>query len=258
MHQSVLDNWHTFSTPLEGRVHSMYVDVKQLVTCAVGNLIDPISLALQLPWKHERSGALATADEVRAAWNDIKQNAPTLCKMHWKYAAVRNDLRLSDEDIDALVHQKLHEFYAYLKKHHFPALDVYPADAQLGILSMSWACGPGFPQTFKNFKRAVLNGDWEGARASCKIREEGNPGVVPRNKHNRTCFSNAAIVVQSDLDRTRLYWPGVPTLESEPPPAPEPEHDPPPAQAHWIGEFGLPDDVHSDLAELKRKDISDK
>lgn len=111
--------------------------------------------------------------------------------------------------MDELVARKRGEFYAYLKQHHFPTLEEYPADAQLGILSMAWACGPGFPRTFKNFTRSVLNGDWAGAAASCKIREAGNPGVVPRNKANRTCFGNAAIVIQGNLDRERLHWPGV-------------------------------------------------
>src|SRR5690606_22446954 len=38
MQQSVIDRWHDFSEPLEGRVSSMYLDVKGLVTCCVGNL----------------------------------------------------------------------------------------------------------------------------------------------------------------------------------------------------------------------------
>ena len=38
--QSVIDRWHEFSEPLEGRVNSMYLDVKGLVTTCVGNLID--------------------------------------------------------------------------------------------------------------------------------------------------------------------------------------------------------------------------
>lgn len=254
MRRSVIDNWHKFSEPLEGRVSSMYLDVKGLVTTCVGNLIDTPHEAAKLPWRHGADGPLATRAEIIAAWQQLKARQD-LAKRHWKYAAQLNDLRLTEEAMDELVSSKRAEFYAYLKRVHFPDIDSWPADAQLGTMSMAWACGPGFPQTFKNFKRAALANDWEGARAACKIRETNNPGVVPRNAHNRTCFSNAAIVVQSELDPERLYWPGTATPEPEdekpPPPAAHVEDDP------WIGDptLGLPDDIRADLAEQKRLDL---
>lgn len=184
----------------------MYLDVKGLVTTCVGNLIDTPHEAAKLPWRHGTEGPHATRDEVFAAWHALKARQD-LAKKHWRFAAQLNDLRLTEQAMDELVAKKRGEFYAYMKRHHFPAIDDYPADAQLGLLSMAWACGPGFPRTFKNFALSVVNGDWEGAAAACKIREAGNPGVVPRNKANRTCFGNAAIVVQSNLDRERLHWP---------------------------------------------------
>jgi GH24 family phage-related lysozyme (muramidase) len=266
MRQSVIDKWHAFSDPLEGKVFSMYLDIKGLITTGVGNLINAVSEALKLPWRHEATGELATPEEVTDAWKELKSRQD-LAKLHYKYAAALNDLRLSEEAVDELVRSKLLEFYAYLKRVHFPDIDSWPADAQLGTMSMAWACGPGFPQTFKNFKRAVLAGDWEGARAACKIRETNNPGVVPRNAHNRTCFSNAAIVVKNGLDREKLHWPGSPPLEDDPPPVePLTEDDKPLAPAvqvidgAWIGDaqLGLPDDVRDDIAEQKRKDIADK
>lgn len=255
MKHAVANAWHLFSEPLEGRVHSMYLDVKGLITTGVGNLIDPVSLAVQLPWKHANSGfELASKGDVVAAWNELK-GRQELAKMHWKYAAKLNDLRLTDEDVDRLVEQKLLEFEAHLKKHHFPDWDAFPADGQLGIMSMSWACGPGFPSAFKNFKAAVMGQNWEAARASCKIRETGNPGVVPRNAANRTCFSNAAVVVANGMDRDRLHWPehAVPELDrTDMPLAPAipPEN--------WIGDpLGLPDDVFDDLQNIRKEQNRD-
>lgn len=221
MHASVAHAFHAFSRPLEGRLRSMYVDVKNLVTTGTGNLIDPAPLALELPWKHGKTGALATASEVAAAWAQLKHHPGfavkaggplvPLSKLSAKVAASLNDLRLDDADIDALVERKLGEFEAYITAKHFPAFGTYPADAQLGILSMAWAVGPGFPQTFSNFKRAVLDGDWQIAIACCKIREEGNPGIVPRNARNRALFANANVVVDRKLDPSVLWWPNVPT-----------------------------------------------
>src|SRR5690606_14815421 len=99
-----------------------------------------------------------------------------------------------------------------------------------------------------------------------KIREEGNPGVVPRNRHNRTCFSNAGIVVQSGLDRETLHWPGTPTVpEEKPAPVSAAIERPlmPTMWQHedsWVGdiELGLPDDIRDDLAEQKRLDLLEK
>ncbi len=216
MHSSVLEIWHAFSEPLEGRVHSMYVDVKNLVTTGVGNLIDPVGAALRLPWKHP-DGSLASDDEIRKQWLTLKHHPGLavktggplvpLAKLHWKYAAKLTTLRLTDADINALVTAKLIEFESYLVKHHFPFFAKWPADAQLGTLSMAWACGPGFPATFKNFARAATAQDWIAAKATCKIRTEGNPGVVPRNRANEICFENAATVRESGLDPSVLHWP---------------------------------------------------
>lgn len=211
-----LDKWHEFSAPLEGRVYSMYCDIKGLVTCAVGILIDPISLAMKLPWRLHDTGTspapdsapLASHDQVVSGWNDLKSNREALKKLHWKYAAKRNRLRLSSADVDALVKKKLFEFEAFMKGRYFPDWLDFPADAQLAICSMAWACGAGFPATFTNFTRFANKQDWVNAALCAKIREAGNPGIVPRNKHNQTCFRNASIVIANDMDRDELHWPG--------------------------------------------------
>jgi uncharacterized protein with NAD-binding domain and iron-sulfur cluster len=205
MHPSVFNHWHEFSEPLEGRVHSMYLDVKGLVTTGVGNLIDSVGTAQALPWKHA-DARLATKAEVAAAWRELKSRQE-FAKLHWKYAAKLNDLRLTDADIDALVADKLRGNVAFLERNYFTAWDTFPADAQLAILSMAWALGPGFPKTFKNCARAIVLQDWLAAAASCTIKEAGNPGVVPRNKRNRHCFANAAAVVAHDMPREILHWP---------------------------------------------------
>ncbi len=208
MHPEVAAAFRAFTEPLEGYVRSMYCDVKCLITTGCGNLVDPVGAALALPWKHEASGELASQAEVLAAWNNLKAQAAKYSKLHWKYAAQLNDLRLSDSDIDALVLNKLNQNVAYLRR-TFSRWDDFPADGQLGILSMAWACGPGFTKTFTNFTAAVLSGNWDAAVLTCKISEAGNPGVVPRNEHDRLCFANAAIVVRGAFDRDHLNWPNV-------------------------------------------------
>lgn len=208
---AVLDAWHAFSEPLEGRVHSMYLDVLGLVTTGVGNLIDTPDQAAALPWVHERTGARATRDEVIAAWRALKARKD-LAKLHYKYAAALNDLRLTDAAIDAMVLDKLRSNAAYLQSRHFRDFAEWPADAQLGVLSMAWAVGPGFPVKFGNFTRAVVAAEasrWIDAKACCKIRELGNPGVVPRNRANERCFDNAHTTHIHGLDPAALNWPAL-------------------------------------------------
>lgn len=230
MHDSVRDAWHAFSTPLEGRVHSMYLDVLGLVTCGVGNLIDasrggsiaPWHPALELPWKHS-DGSLASNDQIRIAWQNLKARGD-LARKHWKYAAELNDLRLTDGDIDALVAAKLEENERLLVR-AFPDFDEMPADGQLCILSMAWACGPGFPKTFRSFTHLVNKGDWVSARGACKIRTEGNPGVVPRNRADELCCFNAASVVEHGWNPRTLHWPNEARRDADTEPAPPPSRE---------------------------------
>jgi hypothetical protein len=233
LHPSVTDAWHVFSEPLEGRVPYMYLDVKNLITTAVGKLVDPIDLALPLPWRLD--GRPATPREVREDWlalhnennRRLRWGVKPLSKLHHKFAAPYTRVRLDAIGIDAIVADTLALFVRKLIA-IFPAFESFPADAQLAICSMAWACGPGFDVDafdngnggWPNFCRLVRARDWAGCVAgldanhdgiadsfAAKIRETGNAGVVPRNKANALCFSNAAWVENHGLDRSRLFWP---------------------------------------------------
>lgn len=208
MHRSTIEAFLRFTEPLEGRVPYMYLDIKTLVTTGVGNLIDPVAAALELPWKI--NGKPASQEEIQRDFWELKAR-PELAKRHHKYAAEVTRVRLDPADIDALVLRKLLANERYLKK-EFPEWDSFPADAQLGLCSMAWALGAGFSRTFKNFARAVHEQDWEGARDHCKIRSDDNPGIVPRNEHNQLCFGNAAFVRHHGLPLDALHWPKAATV----------------------------------------------
>lgn len=212
LHDSVKAAWHTFSEPLEGRVAGMYLDIRGLVTCAVGILIDPLSLAMPLPWKRDSDGQPATPDQVRAAWHVLKSRQD-LKKRNVSHARALTGLHLDDADIDAIVAKKLEANAAFITAHHFPLFDEFPADAQLGIMSMAWAVGPGFPTKFPTFAGFAKRQAWEDAIEHCSIRTEGNPGVIPRNRANRVCFANAEIVNRCGLALDILRWPNVAMAE---------------------------------------------
>ena len=217
MHASATSRFRAFTEPLEGVVRHMYLDVKGLVTTGVGNLIDPVGQALVLPfrWKDQASNAkravLASQQEIMEEWNSIKNNFELASKGHRACKGLTR-LELSDESIDQLIKKRLASNEAFLKKHKsFAAFDEWPADAQLGLMSMAWAAGANLEKTFPKFSAACGSMDFEAAAERCKLREQGNAGVIPRNRANQHLFRNAAAVLAGEPDgfyvRATLYYP---------------------------------------------------
>ena len=219
MFPAVQSGFPTFSTKFEGRVPYMYLDVLGLVTVGVGNLVDPVLAAQALPFRFKNRpgiaapGSAATADQIAAEWQALK-NDPSLKTRGYKACEPITQLELSDDAIDSLIIDRLTKNESFLKRQPwFQDFDIWPADAQLGLLSMAWAMGPAGPGNFPSFRAACQRLDFNTAAAQCKMNEAGNPGVVPRNQANITLFSNAAIVVagaaQGGLQRSNLYYPQV-------------------------------------------------
>lgn len=204
MYQSVRDAFYDFNVPLEGVINWMYLDIKGFVTIGVGNLIDPVDRALELPFEYEdQPGSMAFQEEISDAWQTVKSNISLKSKGATAFKSLTN-LRLNDAAIRSLVDAKLTANETFLQG-AFPEFDHFPADAQLGLLSMAWAMGAGFASKFPKFRSACLSQDWDTAAAECQISEVGNPGVKPRNQADETLFSNAARVVE--LGDTSGYYP---------------------------------------------------
>ena len=205
MHTSVNTVFPTFSKRFEGYVHWMYLDIKGLVTIGIGNLIDTVGTVKNLPFTDKVTGIRATQAEIIAEWTRIK-GMRQLAQKGYKACEAETRLRVSDEAIAALVRERLRGNEALLRK-TFPSWETWPADAQLGVLSVAWAVGAGFASTWPKFTAACLAGDWPGARDHCRLREQGNPGVIPRNQANRLLFANALEVTKQGLEPSRLYYP---------------------------------------------------
>jgi hypothetical protein len=219
MFPSVQSIFPTFSAKFEGRVPFMYLDVLGLVTVGVGNLVDPVAVAQALPFRFKNRpgirtpGSAATPDEIAAEWQMLKSN-PNLGKQGYKACDPITQLELSDQGIDSLILDRLTKNESFLKRQPwFQSFDAWPADAQLGLLSMAWAMGPGGPGGFPAFRGACQKLDFSTAAAECKMNEAGNPGLVPRNQANVTLFSNAATVHagagQNGFQIATLYYPQV-------------------------------------------------
>ncbi|MGW1987784.1 peptidoglycan-binding domain-containing protein [Streptomyces collinus] len=220
MYPSVNAAFLPFSEPLEGRLNFMYLDVKRLVSTGVGNLLDaddpdvfgsnPVPLAdiFTVDWFDKDTLAKADASEISHEYTKVKFSGTELSTVAQKKAITR--LRISDEDINNLCARKLATFEVKLKaRAPFADLDNWPADAQLGLFSMTWAMGPGFK--FPLFLSAATIGDWLTMASQCKMKEKGNPGVIPRNVRNGLLFTLAGwMAAPPPGDFTQLvYDPGL-------------------------------------------------
>lgn len=216
MHPSVRARFRSFNEPLEGVVKYMYLDVKGLVTIGVGNLIDPIGAALALPFRYKtKSGApgggqLASKADIEVEWKLIKGKRE-LARLGHRACAPLTKLELDDGAINHIILTRLSQNEGFLKRQKaFQRFDQWPADAQLGLLSMAWAMGPGFSTGWPKFSAACEKMDFDAAAANCKMSEAGNPGVAPRNRANAHLFRNAAAVLAGEADgfyrRDELYF----------------------------------------------------
>jgi GH24 family phage-related lysozyme (muramidase) len=205
MRDSVRDAFLTFTAPMEGVVPFLYADPKGLVSIGIGNLVDPIQLALSLPLAHP-DGSPADRGEIATEWLRVK-NDPHSAQGGWTYAKSITRLRMTQEGIRALVANKLHQNDAFIA-HRFPAYEQWPADAQMGVMSMCWAVGPAFQKTWPKFTQALDMLDFEEAAVQCFMPEEKTiSGLRPRNRANALLFRNAEQVIRLQLDQDMLYWP---------------------------------------------------
>ena len=204
MHESVKAAFVQFTEAFEGSVATMYLDIKGLVTVAIGNLIDPIGAALDMPFLRA-DGSRASRSEIGAEWRNMKTN-PDLARLGWTAAAKIATLHLDESGIEEVVQAKLASNERILMT-RFPEYPLWPADAQLAVLSMAWACGPGF--RFPLFEAAMLARDFALAATHSHMGDSHNPGLHPRNVATLVLLANAATVEAAGADPETLHYPEV-------------------------------------------------
>jgi len=211
MYNSVRSAFIQFSL-LEGRVNYMYLDIKGLVTTAEGILIDPVGCALRMPWQH-KDGSSVTSNDIIMEWRKMKLHRELAQQGH-RAARGLASLFLTESSMDRLILDKFDSF-AKILKNYFPKLDEFPADAQLGLMSMAWAMGPAFAPKFPVFTKHCNLLDFEEAAYECYINTKGNPGIIPRNHANFKLFQAAAHVLEENLNPESLYGIELPKVDGE-------------------------------------------
>lgn len=244
-----------------GYILWMFPDVKKLISGGFGLLLDPVALAMTVPWRSQ-DGTLASREQVIAEWSRLKnfvEKNPGSEFWSWKRFEKQTTLRLTPEDMDAAVLSKVAMNETVLRR-GFPDYDSWPADAQLGIHSMAWACGPGIwsqsagRNHWPKLTAACRARDWRTAAVECFMNEEKrNPGIIPRNKGNRVMFMNAAYVEERGHDPDVLIWPSAMSDQEDTQPELVPLMRPDPIQARTV----VPFDVVHPKVPLGRDDDDD-
>jgi GH24 family phage-related lysozyme (muramidase) len=221
MWASVSANWVGLNQPLEGVLPFMYLDQRGLVTTGMGNLIDtsrPLPaeptdaqreashrLAAQIAWLNQ-DNTPAPADAIAAEWDNVKGRTDLAQQGGGAFAAPVTSLHIDDGEITRIVTDRLTQNEATLTgRPEFSEFANWPADAQFGLLSMSWALGAGF--RFPNFQAAAAIGDWETAADQCVFGPHVGT-IEKRNAMDQQCFHNATQVVKQGLDPSVLLIAG--------------------------------------------------
>jgi hypothetical protein len=244
MRQVIRDTFFDFTAQREGFTPFLYADVLNLVTTGIGNLVDAgpnhdppgsttaerarlnnvvsaaaMAPAMSLPWKlrgpgwtskNPVAGALATPAEIADAWTRVKEQnvvSPDFSQRGgFAYAGLTN-ITLDLDEIKALFNRTLVSFDATLAR-RFPEWETWPADAQLAILSLSWANGPGFH--FPAMVTALQNRDFDTAATDSFYKLGGGTQASPqgRNLVHQIALHNAAMVERTGADPDRLIFPG--------------------------------------------------
>lgn len=169
----------------------MYLDTLGLVTCAIGNLIDPLESVIGVPFLRP-DGSDATWEEISEEWHEVKARKDLAPKGGGHFAEITK-LRLSDDGVAQVVARKLSQMNAHLAK-RFPSYElIWPSSAQLGVLSMAWAAGPAFKAP--HFEAAANTLDFLTCAKECGLH-------TARDSVNHDLFTHAAetITFGTDLD----------------------------------------------------------
>lgn len=191
MRECVRNAFLQFTQHFEGLCLFMYLDVMGLVTTGYGNLIDqngPAHLSA-FDWRALDGNPVEPAEVLRE-WERVK-GLQRLKQMGGGVFRHYTRLRATQASVDAFALHVLDGMWAKMLK-HFPEAEEWPADAQLGLLSMAWACGENFPPKWPKFSEAARNQRWTVCAEESHIVDRANPGVRPRNEADRTLFLNAA------------------------------------------------------------------
>lgn len=195
MHTSVMQRLISFQESHEMCVQWMYKDIKGLVSTGIGFLINESAdkaTAIR-GWVHKDNNMPATDEEIGDEWRMIKERSEPC---DWKTMEALTNLRLPRKVIDDHVLSVAQGNINWLKSHGHN-WDAYPADGQLGLLSLAWNGLGKYPKCLEHIK----NGNWFYAAGEATFK-----GIPKRQAETQRLLCNAGRVIARGLKPEVLYF----------------------------------------------------
>jgi hypothetical protein len=161
-----------------------------------------LAIGPSFPWQID--GRPATSEEITAQWNLVKSNTDPKLKSLGARNLQGNTMRLPASAVDALTQSRARANAAWHIR-VFPNVLTWPADAQFGLLGVSWGTGAGIETVnyMAPFVAAVKADDFEAMTATAtwaNINADRRAQLV-------RLFQNAKCVQQQGGDYATLNWP---------------------------------------------------
>ncbi len=191
MRESVKQGFLPFATRFDPLVSWMYLNRAGNVVTALGCSLEPITLALELPWVLRDGKQPAEENHIAGDWLRIKRNRILAHKGPTGSAPYTN-VELTQEGIERLVIKRLYELEQRFADAGFVDFDDWPADVQLAGLSMAWLDADLF-EHFPKWSKAMKQGAWRLGAKECFFRTTHHHELVGRNWAHRKLLLSAAL-----------------------------------------------------------------
>lgn len=195
MRPSVRSRLLSFQGDLEAVVPWMYLDSDSLVTVGIGYLLNSPEAAVKVKgFIHTTDGAPATEQEIRDEWKMVK-NSRTAGR--YKDLEHRTNLRLPTDAINQLAFNYAQTAVVGFLKGQGHDWDSYPADGQLGLLSLGWVGLGKYPKCLSYVKAR----NWFYAAGEATV-----PSIPRREAQQQRLLRNAGRVLARGLDPDTLWF----------------------------------------------------
>ena len=195
----------------EGKVPWMHKDRRGLVTIGIGNQIHDLEKHPKwnnpLKYRHKQGKTVTKAD-IKADHERVKNFPPPYDESSFESITM---LRLKKNAMTDLVNQKLNSLeHTLINSHWYNQFGFWPADAQMAILGLAYACGDGAVCSWPEFREACKHADFIKAAEHCHYKvkgksEQGQPLHESASAHKRNAdikimFHNASFVLYEIIE----------------------------------------------------------
>ena len=222
------DEFWNFTEPLEGGAAADCMFLVQDLQVATGmgitfsnaaNKAAGLAMAQRLEWVHKIAGRPCTPAEIEADYNEVLKHEDMGLAGPGRLAQWQalTNCRITEEGLKRGVRAKVLSNINFVKTQRKDAkylgdFDSFPADAQLCIISLTWAVGNEFG--YPKFCAACRAGNWFEAAKECGFKDKVN--TLPRRQaQQETMMRNAGCTARGIGDPDTLQFPTALSLPSE-------------------------------------------